>query len=223
MHNALERKSNNMPYKIPQKPNLDLAKKAVRELRYRQQRESKRMSIRIMKILSDVKGRGALSSVLYMSLWPDKIDNLTSNNISAMRAINFTMGRARNSFMGLLATGTKHGRGKGEMLWKITETGEYYLKIYEKTPQVVIDGERNSRTWLQDNGRRYMSEESIEKRVQEEVQVKKELRRMRMVSVADTHKNREQDIYATYDALIHPQSNYCYRVGRNNRRRPMAH
>lgn len=221
-----------MPYKIlDTNPKLDPAKKAARELRYRQQRESNRMSIHIMRLLNEHSG-GVLSSVMYGKLWPDKIDMLMVNPMSAMRAVNFTMGRARNSFMGLLATGERRGSKKGmgssgksgEVLWRITETGEYYLKVYNTTPQVIIDGERDSRSWLQDNGRRYMNTESIEKRVQEEVQVKKELRRMREStrSVTVEYDRKMLDIYSTYESLIHPRFDYCYQVGRNNRRKPIA-
>jgi hypothetical protein len=161
-------------------------------------------------------------------VWPGKIYKST---YAMMQTITMTVGRCRNSFMGVCATGAKLQSPPavpGEMRWTITGTGIEYLATYDRDPEYIIRCERDTRLWLQDNGRRYMSAESQAKRAALNSSLMDELAQMRgdedEEEVQGVRNTVEQvqyiQLWAVYEQLVsRAGGGYAYRTTAGGRRR----
>lgn len=197
---------------------------AKRLARLRHQREPNRMSVRVLRLL-DKRPNGMTNSELWNVLYPGKEDRCEDGRGGKTSIIGALMGRVAKSFMGTLVTKevTKERKvwvdPRRKTVWSITEDGREYLRVYDEDPQRIIDGERESRLWLQENGRRFNTPESIGKRAERDASIELELQIMRDACVSfGSRDSRTLDIERVYMETIYPVGRHCYRVMAGGRR-----
>ncbi len=202
-----------MPYSNPHDPR---ALQAVHNYQARRRRlldGSNRMSIRILRLLSK---RPHSSMEIFKVLWPGKV---ATSSLTVLRVTNMTIGRARNSFMGLLIERTSCD-GHGNIVWAITDTGRDYLDTYNRDPETIIKGERDNKGWLQTIGRDAMSKEVQARRAGMSNATERDLEAMRSRDSdgeRDIDSDRDLDIQRVYNSFLVGKCNHSYRAGRGRR------